>query len=70
MICRSIEEFAAALPAFGAILGIDLGTKTIGVATSDVTRSIASPLLLIERKARDKDIAALIAAARSRRRWG
>jgi putative Holliday junction resolvase len=70
MICRSVEEFSAALPAFGAILGIDLGSKTIGVATSDVTRTIASPLLLIGRKARDKDIAALIAAARSREAVG
>jgi len=70
VICARIEDFAAALPAFGAILGIDLGEKTIGVAASDVTRAIASPLLLIERKSREKDLAALLAAARSREAVG
>jgi len=70
VICARIEDFAAALPAFGAVIGIDLGSKTIGVAASDVTRAIASPLLLIERKAREKDIAALIAAARTREAVG
>ncbi len=39
-----IESFAAALPARGALLGLDHGTKTIGVAISDATRAIASPL--------------------------
>ncbi|WP_337997248.1 Holliday junction resolvase RuvX [Oleispirillum naphthae] len=70
MICARIEDFAAALPAFGAVLGIDLGEKTIGVAASDVTRAIASPLLLIQRKSREKDLAALLAAARSREAVG
>ncbi len=70
MICECIEDFAVALPAFGAVLGIDLGSKTIGVAVSDVTRSIASPLLLIERKSREKDLAALIATAQSREAVG
>lgn len=39
-----IATFAAALPAHGALLGLDHGTKTIGIAVSDRTRSIASPL--------------------------
>ncbi len=38
------------LPRAGALFGLDLGEKTIGVAVSDVTRLIASPLLLIQRK--------------------
>ena len=33
----------------GALFGLDLGEKTIGVATSDATRFIASPLELIRR---------------------
>ncbi|MBN2752626.1 MAG: Holliday junction resolvase RuvX [Rhodospirillaceae bacterium] len=70
MICNSIEDFTAALPAYGAILGIDLGSKTIGVATSDVTRAIATPLILIERKSREKDLAALLKAAQSREAVG
>jgi len=38
------------LPARGALMGLDLGTKTIGVAVSDISRTIASPLTLIERR--------------------
>ena len=40
----TIEELAAILPGRGALLGLDLGSKTIGVAISDVNRQIASPL--------------------------
>lgn len=34
----------------GAILGLDPGTKTLGLAVSDTTRLIASPLFTIRRK--------------------
>lgn len=44
-----IEDFAVALPPMGAIAGLDLGTKTIGVAVSDLLRGIATPLLTIRR---------------------
>jgi putative holliday junction resolvase len=37
------------LPPTGALLGLDLGEKTIGVAVSDATRTIASPLELIRK---------------------
>jgi len=37
------------LPPQGALLGLDLGEKTVGVAVSDATRSIASPLELIRK---------------------
>jgi putative Holliday junction resolvase len=37
------------LPPAGALFGLDLGEKTIGVATSDATRFIASPLELIRK---------------------
>ena len=42
-------EFAAALPALRGLAGLDLGEKTIGVAVSDLTLSVASPLLTIRR---------------------
>ncbi len=32
------------------LMGLDLGTKTIGVATSDLTRQIATPVEVIARK--------------------
>jgi len=50
LICATIEEFFAALPRFGAVAGLDLGTKTIGVAVSDTLRSVASPLSTIRRE--------------------
>ena len=39
----------AALPASGKLLGLDLGTKTIGVAISDGMRYSATPLETIKR---------------------
>ena len=50
MICATIEEFFGALPRFGAVAGLDLGTTTIGVAVSDTMRSVASPLSTIRRE--------------------
>ena len=50
MICETAEDFAATLPDFGPIAGLDLGTVTIGVAVSDSMRSIATPLETIKRK--------------------
>jgi putative holliday junction resolvase len=44
-----ITEFAAALPANAAIIGLDPGEKRIGVAVSDTTRVIASSLETIAR---------------------
>jgi putative holliday junction resolvase len=40
----------AALPAAGKLLGLDLGTKTIGVAISDGMRYSATPLETIKRQ--------------------
>ena len=43
------ENPLAAIPPTGKILGLDLGTKTIGVAISDGMRYSASPLETIKR---------------------
>lgn len=59
MILNSAEDFAAALPAFGGIAGLDLGTVTIGVAVSDSLRSVATPLSTIKRKKFTVDVEAL-----------
>ncbi|RBI69083.1 Holliday junction resolvase RuvX [Roseovarius sp. TE539] len=50
MIFEDIAEFAAALPRLRPILGLDPGTRTIGVAVSDRTLSVASPLETIRRR--------------------
>ena len=44
MAVVDITEFPALLPRYGALAGLDLGEKTIGVAVSDPTRIVASPL--------------------------
>ena len=49
MIMDRIEEYAQALPETGALIGLDLGTKTIGVAISDGLRSVATPIETIKR---------------------
>jgi putative Holliday junction resolvase len=46
---HTVESFIAVLPPAGALFGLDLGTKTIGIAISDPRRKIASPLLTIAR---------------------
>jgi putative Holliday junction resolvase len=54
-------DLPAALPAGrGALLGLDLGEKTIGVAASDATRTIASPLELIRKTKFTADAEALL----------
>jgi putative Holliday junction resolvase len=45
----AVEDLAAGLAAEARLLGLDLGTKTIGLALSDVTRSIATPYDTIRR---------------------
>jgi putative Holliday junction resolvase len=61
MIHDDITEFASALPPMRAIAGLDLGTKTIGVAVSDGLRSVATPLETIKRKKFTLDAEQLVA---------
>jgi putative Holliday junction resolvase len=55
--------FAAALPAGARLFGLDLGTKTIGIAMSDGGLRIASPLETIARVKFTKDVEKLLALA-------
>lgn len=59
-------ELHQALPPAAALIGLDLGTKTIGVAISDLGRRIASPLVLINRVKFTQDVEALIKVIRER----
>jgi len=56
-----LEALAALLPSRARLIGVDLGTKTIGLALSDVERRIASPLATIQRKKFTVDAQQLIA---------
>ena len=49
MAVVDLTELPALLPRYSALIGLDLGEKTIGVAISDVTRMVASPLELIRK---------------------
>ncbi|WP_306225492.1 Holliday junction resolvase RuvX [Bosea beijingensis] len=51
------------LPTHARLLGLDLGTKTIGLALSDLERQIASPLETIQRVKFGLDAAALLKVA-------
>ena len=56
----SIEEFAAKTRPGKALLGLDLGTRTIGVALSNGLWNIASPLETIKRTKFTADAARLL----------
>jgi len=52
-----------ALPRGQRLIGVDLGTRTIGLALSDVGRSIASPLETIKRTKFSTDVKRLVELA-------
>jgi putative holliday junction resolvase len=59
MITTAAREFAEALPDGGRILGLDVGTKTIGIALCDAGWSFATPDKTIHRTKFAADLAAL-----------
>src|SRR4029077_8536765 len=65
-----LMEAAALLPARGALIGLDLGTKTIGVAASDPDRRLAAPVETVARKRFSLDAQRLLALAAERKAAG
>ena len=67
MITTAAPEFAANFPDGGRLAGLDVGTKTIGVAFCDVSWSFATPDKTIIRKKFSADLETLkaIVAAQS-----
>jgi putative Holliday junction resolvase len=61
MISTDRAVFREALPQGGRLIGLDVGTKTIGTALCDAGWTFASPALLIRRTKFQKDKAALAA---------
>jgi putative Holliday junction resolvase len=59
------ESALAQVKAGARFMGLDLGTKTIGVATSDATRQIATPRLTIRRGKFTDDARELLAFAQA-----
>lgn len=50
MIYEDVYEFSNELQSNNSLIGLDLGTKTIGVAVSDTILSVATPIKTIKRK--------------------
>jgi len=61
LLTTDVAVFAAALPSGGRLLGLDVGTKTIGTALCDAGWSFASPAELIRRTKFTADKAVLAA---------
>lgn len=65
-----LVEAAPRWPPRGALIGLDLGTKTIGVAASDPDRRMAAGVETVARKSFAKDVQRLLALAAERRAVG
>lgn len=65
-----LTEAAAHFPPRGALIGLDLGTKTIGVAVSDPDRKLAAGVTTIARRTFTADAKALLALATERAATG
>jgi putative holliday junction resolvase len=59
LITGDTGEFAAALPGGGKLLGLDVGTKTIGIAICDSGWHFAGPSETIRRTKFTQDLASL-----------
>jgi putative Holliday junction resolvase len=57
-----IEDLPPLLAPEARLLGLDVGTKTIGMALSDVTRSVATPYHTVRRTKFTEDASAIEAA--------
>ena len=66
MILTDPAAFAAALPRSGALLGLDLGTRTVGLAVSDIRRQVATPFETLRRRKFTLDAGAILDLARTR----
>jgi putative Holliday junction resolvase len=65
-----LVDAALLLPARGSLLGLDLGTKTIGVAASDPDRRLATTVMTVERTTFTADARQLLTLAAERRSVG
>ncbi|MEA2861552.1 MAG: putative pre6S rRNA nuclease [Methylobacteriaceae bacterium] len=66
----ALIDAVAHWPERGALIGLDLGTKTIGVAVSDPDRRLATGVETIQRKTCKADAARLLAIAAERNAVG
>ncbi|GLK71765.1 Holliday junction resolvase RuvX [Ancylobacter dichloromethanicus] len=62
----TVTDAAPLLPPRGGLIGLDLGTKTIGVASSDPDRRLAAPVETIARKQFTPDAGRILALGAAR----
>ena len=60
MVYNSIEKFIENIGLDGALMGLDLGDKTIGVAVSDTRQSVATGIKTIKRNKFQQDLKILM----------
>ncbi|MCY4540979.1 MAG: Holliday junction resolvase RuvX [Rhodobacteraceae bacterium] len=65
-----MRKFRDSLRPAKPLVALDVGTKTIGIAISDSTRTVASPLKTLPRKAFTKDVKLLLELFRDRQIGG
>ena len=66
MAVLDLVELPALLPTYAPLVGLDLGEKTIGVAVSDSSRTVASPMETIRKTKFTDDANRLFALMESR----
>ncbi len=66
----SLADAVAVLPLRGTLIGLDLGSKTIGVAASDPDRRVAAPVVTISRQRFNVDARRILELAAERRAAG
>mgnify|MGYP004551991921 CR=1 FL=1 len=60
MIYNNKKDFLSNCKTNTRLIGLDVGTKTIGIALSDKSRIIATPKFVLRRKGNKKDIELLL----------
>ncbi len=70
MITSRAAEFREALPGGGRLIGLDVGTKTIGVALCDSGWTIATPAELVRRTKFARDLEHIRALAGTQKATG
>jgi putative Holliday junction resolvase len=65
VIGSDLAAFRAALPEGGRLMGLDVGTRTIGIALCDAGWTIASPAEILRRAKFSADLARLVALAQA-----
>src|SRR3546814_13715556 len=68
-LCK-LADLPRLLPPGARLMGLDFGTRTIGIAVSDAALRVAAPVTIVRRRKFSIDAAEIAALARSEERRG